>query len=157
MPRSASKASLLVVFLTVVVDLLGFGLVLPLIPVYAKELMTGYSDAQRAWTLGLLMTCYSIMQLVFAPLWGRVSDRVGRRKTLVLASLCIFLGTLTYSQSHNFWQFLVAEVFFAAGLSSMSGTDSALIYDSLKQLGREDEYQKIVFPGCTAIFKYFWL
>jgi MFS family permease len=85
MPRSASKASLTVVFMTVVVDLLGFGLVLPLIPVYAKELMTDFSDAQMAWTLGLLMTCYSIMQLVFAPFWGRVSDRVGRRPILILS------------------------------------------------------------------------
>lgn len=77
--------SLLVVFLTVFIDLLGFGMVLPLIPVYAKQLTVGFTESEVAWTLGLLMTCYSIMQFVFAPLWGRVSDRVGRRPILILS------------------------------------------------------------------------
>ncbi len=88
------RASLLVVFLTVFIDLLGFGMVLPLIPVYAKELTTGYSETEAAWILGLLMTVYSIMQLVFSPLWGRVSDRVGRRPVLMvsLASSMFFYG-----------------------------------------------------------------
>jgi MFS family permease len=85
MSQRSSKTALLVVFLTVFIDLLGFGMVLPLIPVYAKELTGGYSEAQTAWVLGLLMTCYSIMQLIFAPVWGRVSDRVGRRPILILS------------------------------------------------------------------------
>jgi len=58
MSDSSRKASLLTVFLTVVVDLLGFGMVLPLIPVYAKHLTAGFSEAQAAWTLGGLMTIY---------------------------------------------------------------------------------------------------
>lgn len=85
MSESSRKASLLTVFLTVVVDLLGFGMVLPLIPVYAKQLTSGFSEAQAAWTLGGLMTIYSLMQLIFAPLWSRISDRVGRRPILILS------------------------------------------------------------------------
>lgn len=92
MSHRPSRAGLLVVFLTVFIDLLGFGMVLPLIPVYAKELTEGYSDAQTAWVLGLLMTCYSIMQLIFAPLWGRVSDRVGRRPIIILS----LAGSVTF-------------------------------------------------------------
>lgn len=74
----ASKASLLIIFVTVFIDLLGFGIVLPLLPLYAKYY------AAEDMTLGLLMASFSAMQFLFAPLWGRISDRVGRRPILIL-------------------------------------------------------------------------
>ena len=82
------KASLLVIFLAVFIDLLGFGMVLPLLPIYAKDfarqlgLEEGHS--QIGLLIGLLMSSFSIMQFVFAPLWGRISDRVGRRPVLMV-------------------------------------------------------------------------
>ncbi len=102
--------SLGVVFLTVFVDLLGFGMVLPLLPVYARELMTDYGSVEKAWILGLLMTCYSVAQLLFAPLWGRVSDHVGRRPILLLSlagSTCFYalFGLATMWGSLT-WMFL---------------------------------------------------
>ncbi|HIQ21725.1 MAG TPA: MFS transporter [Planctomycetes bacterium] len=110
MARPTHKASLAVVFLTVMVDLLGFGLILPLIPVYAKELMVGFSRAQMGWALGLLMTCYSIMQLGFAPFWGRLSDRVGRRPILILSltgsTFFYALFALATLWGSLFWMFL---------------------------------------------------
>ena len=74
----SSKASLLIIFLTVFIDLLGFGIVLPLLPRYGR-----YFDASGP-TLGLLMASFSAMQFLFAPLWGRLSDRVGRRPVLMV-------------------------------------------------------------------------
>lgn len=74
----SSRAPLLIIFVTVFIDLLGFGIVLPLLPRYAKHFEAG------GLTLGLLMASFSAMQFLFAPLWGRVSDRVGRRPILVL-------------------------------------------------------------------------
>jgi MFS family permease len=74
------KASLLVVFLTVFIDLLGFGMVLPLLPIYAEQFTTDESGL----TLGLLMSSFSAMQFLCAPLWGRLSDRVGRRPVLIV-------------------------------------------------------------------------
>ncbi len=94
MPDHAAKTSLLVVFATVCVDLLGFGLVMPLLPLYGKKLLAEYSTAESAWLLALLMVSFSAMQFLFAPLWGRVSDRVGRRPVLV-ASLAA--STLFYA------------------------------------------------------------
>ena len=77
-PRSASgRSPLLFIFLTVFIDLLGFGIVIPLLPVYAD--MYG-ADAQE---LGILFGCFSGMQFLFAPMWGRLSDRIGRRPVLV--------------------------------------------------------------------------
>jgi DHA1 family tetracycline resistance protein-like MFS transporter len=74
----ASKSTLLIVFLTVFIDLLGFGIVLPLLPRYGA-----YFNASEM-QLGLLMASFSAMQFLFAPMWGGLSDRVGRRPILLL-------------------------------------------------------------------------
>jgi MFS transporter, DHA1 family, tetracycline resistance protein len=74
------KASLLVIFLTVFIDLLGFGIVVPLLPVYAAE----FKVDEHGIELGLLMASFSAMQFLFAPWWGRLSDRIGRRPVLII-------------------------------------------------------------------------
>jgi DHA1 family tetracycline resistance protein-like MFS transporter len=74
------KPSVLVIFLTVFIDLIGFGIVLPLLPIFANNL-----DAS-GFTIGCLMAVYSAMQFVFAPIWGRWSDRVGRRPILLVST-----------------------------------------------------------------------
>ncbi len=78
---SVNKATLMIVFLTVFIDLLGFGIVLPLLPRYAA-----WFNASKM-QLGLLMASFSAMQFLFAPMWGGLSDRVGRRPILMLG-LC---------------------------------------------------------------------
>lgn len=75
-----SRGSLLVIFLTVFIDLLGFGMVLPLLPIYAKSFRVDTSG----WEIGLLMASFSLMTFFFAPLWGRLSDRIGRRPVLII-------------------------------------------------------------------------
>jgi len=75
---AGSKAGLLIIFVTVFIDLLGFGIVLPLLPRYGRHF------GAENWVLGLLMASFSAMQFIFAPIWGRVSDRVGRRPVLIL-------------------------------------------------------------------------
>lgn len=79
-PESTHPGSLLVVFLTVFIDLLGFGLVLPLLPVYADA----FSTDEAGLEVGLLMASFSAMQFLFAPLWGSLSDKIGRRPTIML-------------------------------------------------------------------------
>jgi len=66
-------------FLTVFIDLMGFGIVIPLLPIYAERFHATPLAA------GLLIAVYSLMQLLFAPLWGRLSDGVGRRPVLLLS------------------------------------------------------------------------
>ena len=65
-PTEPSKGSLLVLFLIVFIDLLGFGMVLPLLPNYARE----FNVDASGWVLGALMASFSAMQFLFAPLWG---------------------------------------------------------------------------------------
>ena len=72
------KTGLLLVFVTVFIDLLGFGIVMPLLPRYGRHF-----DAEGL-PLGLLMASFSAMQFLFAPIWGRISDRIGRRPVLIV-------------------------------------------------------------------------
>lgn len=74
------KPSLLVIFLTVFIDLVGFGVVLPLLPLYSEQF------GAKGWQIGLIMAAYSAMQFLFAPMWGRLSDRIGRRPVLLVST-----------------------------------------------------------------------
>ncbi|HEY2952840.1 MAG TPA: MFS transporter [Verrucomicrobiae bacterium] len=74
------QPSVAIVFLTVFIDLIGFGIVLPLLPIFARDLEAS------GFTIGLLMASYSAMQFLFAPIWGRLSDRVGRRPVLLVST-----------------------------------------------------------------------
>jgi MFS family permease len=80
MPDTPRKASLLVVFLIVFIDLIGFGMVLPLLPLYAAR----FTLSKSGLTIGLLMASFSAMQFLVAPMWGRLSDRIGRRPVLLV-------------------------------------------------------------------------
>ena len=83
MTDQPTTGSRLVIFLVVFIDLLGFGLVLPLLPVYAKA----FSQDETGIQLGMLMASFSIMQFLFAPFWGKLSDRYGRRPILMVGLL----------------------------------------------------------------------
>jgi len=87
-PRIApGRRALITVFLTILLDLIGFGMILPLLPFYAQEFQA------TPLKIGLLFSSYSLTQLLFAPLLGRLSDRIGRRPVL-LASIAG--GSLSY-------------------------------------------------------------
>jgi MFS family permease len=93
------RAALVIVFLVVFIDLLGFGIVLPLLPRFGDEylgkIIPGGKDAPTGGALlGLLMASFSLMQFLFAPLWGRLSDRVGRRPVLLVG---LFGSVVFYS------------------------------------------------------------
>lgn len=91
---TAPRSAMFIVFLVVFIDLLGFGIVLPLLPRYAETYLPVVPEAGRGAALGLLYSVFSLMQFVFSPVWGRVSDRIGRRPVLVvgLAGSVVFYG-----------------------------------------------------------------
>src|SRR5579863_5877749 len=74
------KPSVGIIFLTVFIDLIGFGIVIPLLPIYGKTFNA------TGWELGLIMSAFSLMQFVFGPILGRLSDRIGRRPVLLLST-----------------------------------------------------------------------
>jgi multidrug resistance protein len=119
------KPSLLVIFLTVFIDLVGFGIVLPVLPLYGKEFGAEY------WQVGLIVASYSAMQFLFAPVWGRLSDRIGRRPVLLIstagASISYLLFALAAVQM-NLW-LLVASRLFAGICGANLSVASAYIAD----------------------------
>ncbi len=74
------KPSLLVIFLTVFIDLIGFGMVLPLLPRYIERF------GEQGWKMGAIIASFSVMQLFLAPWWGRLSDRIGRRPVILISN-----------------------------------------------------------------------
>jgi MFS family permease len=74
------KPSLLIIFLTVFIDLIGFGIVLPLLPRYSEKY------GAEGFMIGVIIASFSIMQFLLAPFWGRLSDRIGRRPVLLLSN-----------------------------------------------------------------------
>src|SRR5260370_22838085 len=82
------KPSVLIIFLTVFIDLIGFGIVIPLLQIY------GTSFHASGLELGALMSTFSFMQFIFAPMLGRLSDRIGRRPVLLLSTAG---GALSYN------------------------------------------------------------
>ena len=89
------RSSLATVFLVVLIDLMGFGIVLPLLPYYASDFNAS------PITVGLLYSVYSLSQLIFSPLWGAWSDKVGRRPIMLLSTFGAALSYLLFSFSHS--------------------------------------------------------
>ena len=83
------RGALLIVFLTVFIDLLGFGIVLPVMPRQAEPYLMalGLSPIAIGATIGILFSVFSLMQFIFSPMWGRISDSIGRRPMLLLSLL----------------------------------------------------------------------
>lgn len=146
----ARRSALLIVFLVVVIDLLGFGIVLPLLPRYGKDflepLYPGPEQAEvRGAILGALMASFSLMQFLLAPLWGRLSDRVGRRPILLLGLAgSVAFYTLfgiasdqgTTAPALGLTLLFVARV--GAGVAGATlGTAQAVIADSTSQENRK--------------------
>jgi DHA1 family tetracycline resistance protein-like MFS transporter len=97
---AAPRGALLIVFLTVFIDLLGFGIVLPVMPRQAEPYLAalGLSPIAAGATIGILFSVFSLMQFIFSPMWGRLSDRIGRRPMLLLS----LLGSVVFYALYGF-------------------------------------------------------
>ena len=99
-----SRARLTTIFAIVFVDLLGFSLILPLVPFYAKDF--GASDT----VVGLLVASYAAAQLIGAPILGRISDRVGRRPVLLISILGTAIGFVLLGIADQLWLLFVSRI-----------------------------------------------
>jgi MFS family permease len=118
----------LVIFLSVFIDLIGFGIVLPLLPGYAEDF------GAKSFVLGAIGASFSLMQFLFAPVWGRWSDHIGRRPVMLLgnlgaaASYVLFAFASGMHGTTALWWILVSRVF--AGISGANiSVASAYIAD----------------------------
>src|SRR5436190_16609112 len=108
MPTTRSRFA--VIFFTVVIDLIGFGIIIPILPYYAQRLGAG------GFGLGALLGVFSAMQFVATAFLGRTSDRVGRRPILLTTMLVNALGYVLFAAAHSY-----AVLFFARVVSGFAG------------------------------------
>jgi DHA1 family tetracycline resistance protein-like MFS transporter len=111
------RSPLLMIFLIVFLDLVGFGIIIPILPYYAQ------SFGASAQGLGWLMASYSIAQFFFSPLWGSLSDRVGRRKVLLFTVAGGALAMTAAGLAQSFFLLFLARILagiFGANISTAS-------------------------------------
>lgn len=122
----------LIAFLTVAIDLLGFGIVLPLLPLYGDHFLGDIPTAYHGAIIGALLSSFSLMQFLFAPGWGRLSDRIGRRPVLLigLAGSVVFYLLFGYATYVKSLLLLFASRIGAGIAGATIGTAQAVIADS---------------------------
>jgi MFS family permease len=111
-----------VLFSVVIIDLIGFGIMIPVLPFYAREF------GASATTLGLLFTIFAAAQFLCAPAWGRLSDRIGRRRVMLFTIAGTALALLGLGLARSLaWLFLARAL--GGGFAANIGLASAYITD----------------------------
>jgi multidrug resistance protein len=101
----------------------GFGIMIPVLPFYAEEF--GASPTE----LGLLMAVYSLLQLLFAPMWGRISDRMGRKPVMLIGIAGLAISFLMMAVSTNLWWLFAARIIGGFLSSATMPTTMAYVAD----------------------------
>ena len=116
------KRQLGVVFAVVFVDLLGFGIVLPLLPTYAATFRVSPA------AIGFLVTSFSLLQLLAVPVWGAISDRYGRRPVLIIGLLGSTASYVLFAHAGSYWALLVSRI-VAGAMGATVGVAQAYLAD----------------------------
>lgn len=119
----SSKASLSVIFITVFIDLLGFGILIPLLPTFGSREL-GITDFQ----IGLTVAVFSLMQFLFNPILGRLSDKYGRRPIILTSLLLTVTSYILFSVTHTFFLLIVSRILAGLGGANI-GAAQAYVAD----------------------------
>lgn len=117
--RTPLPAGFFTIWSTVAIDLIGFGIVLPILPRYAERF------GASAFTIGLLAASFSVAQLVFSPIWGRLSDRIGRKPVLLISLFGTAAGSLLTGIAGSLALLFLGRVVDGASGASVSVAQAA--------------------------------
>ncbi len=112
--QKTGKLPLLLIFFTVFIDLIGFGIIIPLMPTFAEHF------GANPLIVGLLLMSYSLMQFIFTPFWGRLSDNVGRRPILLVSLAASAAGYLIWGFSGSLFMLFLSRLVAGAGNANLS-------------------------------------
>ncbi len=112
------KSPLFVLFITIFIDLVGFGLVIPILPLFAQDL--GASEA----LIGLIAGSFSLMQFFFAPVWGGLSDRFGRKPIIISSVFINAFAYLLFSHSTSILLLFASRVLSGIGSANISAAQA---------------------------------
>ncbi len=132
-----NRRNLFILAATMIVIMLGFGMVMPIMPFYIDKLGASGSD------LGWLVAVYSLMQLIFAPVWGSVSDRVGRKPVLLLGISGYAIFLILFGLATEFWMLFLARSLAGLLSSATYPAMMAFISDSTTPEERGDSMGKL--------------
>lgn len=107
-----------ILFLTMFIDLVGFGIVLPLLPTFAKDI------GASPFMIGVAAASFSVMQFFFAPIWGAISDQIGRRPVILISVAASAISYLIFSQATAVWILIVSRVLAGIGSANISTTQA---------------------------------
>jgi multidrug resistance protein len=127
-------ARLAVLMVTAFIDMLGLLMVLPLLPFYAEKLGAG------GFVVGMLVSSFAVAQLISAPMWGRFSDRYGRRPALLVGLASSAVAYLVFAYADSLWLLFLSRIVQGAGGGTVSVVqayvaDSTRPEDRAKSLG----------------------
>ncbi len=125
-----ARRNTLILSFTLLVVMLGYGMVMPVMPFYIEKLGAGGRE------LGWLMATYSLMQLICAPLWGIISDRIGRKPVLTIGVLGYAITLFLFGLATQFWMLFVARTLSGILSSATMPTAMAYIGDNAPQKER---------------------
>ncbi|MEK7098563.1 MAG: MFS transporter, partial [Patescibacteria group bacterium] len=114
----------------------GFMVMMPTIVLFFQE--NGLTMAE----IFILQSVFSVAIVVFEIPSGYFADKIGRKASLVIGTICAFISFVVYSFAYGFWPILVAEIILGIGYAFKSGADSALLYDTLVEIKETDTYKK---------------
>lgn len=117
-----SQKNIIILFFTLIVIMMGFGMVIPILPFY----ITSFGASGSA--LGALMAAYAVMQFIFAPIWGGLSDQFGRKPILMIGVLGNVIAQLLFGLSTSMWMLFASRIL--AGLLSSATLPTAMAYIS---------------------------
>ncbi|MFS0820553.1 MFS transporter [Bacillus sp. 1P02SD] len=115
-----TKKALPILFAVMFLVYVGFGIIIPVIPFYAEDL--GASPTE----LGLLMAVYSLMQFLFAPMWGRISDRIGRKPVIMIGIFGLAVSFFLMALSTELWMLFAARII--GGFLSAANMPTVMAY-----------------------------
>ena len=115
-----TRQNILILSFTLVVVMLGFGLVIPIFPFFIEELGAGGKE------LGLLVAISALLEFLFAPLWGSVSDRIGRKPVLMIGMVGYGLSSLLMGLATQLWMLFASRAL--SGILSSATLTTALAY-----------------------------
>lgn len=124
MPTQSSRSPIGIIFLTVFISMVGFGIVIPVLPVYAKSEPFLLNPSQLGWLVGI----FSLVQLFAAPLFGKLSDRIGRKPVLLVSVIGTAIGFFVIGKAEAAWMLFLGRIIDGASGGNIA-TAQACIAD----------------------------
>ena len=121
---NASKRNLYILTFVLFVVMLGYGIVIPILPFYIESMGAGGTE------LGFLVASYAVMRLIFGPIWGGLSDRIGRKPILLIGISGYAITMIWFGLANTLWMLFAARILSGVLSSATAPTTMAFIGDS---------------------------